>query len=115
MSFNIGQEYFYIIKLITPTIRAFGEKEFLKRLESYIYNGVDENGDDIFLPVIGKGVYKAMSKTRQKQKSFDHCVKYWYGHILNLNSSEPNTNILFDDYFKNLVLQSQEKHPEIWI
>lgn len=49
--------------------------------------------------------------------SIDNYLKYLVEHINNLNNNEKENKhkYQFTDFMRNKILQSQEKHPEIWV
>ena len=113
----LGEREFNALKLCVLQHYATIDHETIK----YYFHRCDENGE---LDDIMNNCYEMCDWECEQLVfySIDEYLHYLVRHVDNLNTNITdleftgiNIGYSFDDFLKQKILESQEKHPEIWI
>jgi len=115
---EIGKKYWVLTNLEHRKVIGQSEWESLKHLECkdstikmddgrrFYFDGEDSNGNPMSI--------QEWDIEQLVFKSPDDYLSYMVKHIDNLNSGDYG-GYTFDNYFKELILKSQNENPEAWI
>ena len=115
MSLEIGKSYWILTDLTHRKTIGRSEWEALKYLKCidmshrmddgrrYYFDGMDSNGRVVSV--------QEWDTEQLVFESRDEYLKYMVSHINNLNSGDYG-GYEFDEYFKKLIIESQEENPE---
>ena len=118
MDLTIGDTYFIVSDYTLPEILTIADFDALKEC---VYLGIDEDDCPVFRPVVihWKPYYTVKDGNYMIFKSVDSYLVDLVTGIFNVNETvlvdEENLKYKFDDFFKNKIKESQEKHPEAWV